>query len=193
MVDLKTIVSIIAILLTFIGYGPYVRDTLSNKTTPHIYTWFIWGLVTAIAYGLQVTGGAGVGSWVTLFVAIVSFFIFSIGLKNGKKDITLSDTIFFILAFIALALWLIAKQPVLSVILTSSIDLLGFVPTIRKSWHKPHSETLFSYELNTFRHGLSLFALQHYSIVTWLYPGTWTIANGLFSIMLILRRKRLKA
>ena len=70
MPEFKTVISIIAVLLTFIGYIPYVRDTLSGKTTPHVYTWFIWGLVTAIAYGLQVSGGAGVGSWVTLVVVI---------------------------------------------------------------------------------------------------------------------------
>lgn len=191
MPDLKTTVSIIAILLTFIGYIPYIHDTLNKKTTPHIYTWFIWGLVTAIAYGLQVSGGAGVGSWITLAVAIFCFFIFVLGLRYGKKDIAQSDTVFFILSFVALFLWLIAKQPVLSVILTSSIDMLGFAPTIRKSWNKPHSETLFFYEFSAFRHGLSLLALQHYSVVTWLYPGTWALANALFSIILIIRRAKI--
>lgn len=177
--------------MTFIGYIPYIRDTLRKKTTPHVYTWFIWGLVTAIAYGLQVGGGAGVGSWVTLVVAVFCFLIFAIGLRHGKKDITKSDTVFLILSFVALFLWLIAKQPVLSVILTSSIDMLGFAPTIRKSWNKPYSETLFFYEFSTFRHFLSLLALQNYSIVTWLYPGTWALANGLFSIILIFRRKQI--
>ncbi|KKQ77121.1 MAG: hypothetical protein US99_C0048G0007 [Candidatus Daviesbacteria bacterium GW2011_GWF2_38_6] len=174
MQDIKTIISITAIILTFIGYIPYLRDTLQGKTTPHVYTWFIWGFVTAIAFGLQVEGGAGVGSWVTIVVAIICF----------------TNTIFFVLSFVALFLWLIAKQPVLSVILTSTIDLLGFAPTVRKSWNKPHSETLFTYELSTLRHGLSILALQQYSIVTWLYPVSWTFANALFSLILIIRRKQ---
>lgn len=192
MSDIKTIISIIAVALTFIGYIPYLRDTFSGKTTPHVYTWFIWGFATAIAYALQVSGGAGVGSWVTLAVVIISVIIFILGLRNGKKDITKLDTIFLILSFVSLFLWLVAKQPILSVILISSVDILGFVPTIRKSWNKPYSETLFSYQLNAFRHGISILALQQYSIVTWLYPVTWTIANGLFSLMLIVRRKQIK-
>lgn len=189
--DAKTSISIIAVILTFVGYFPYIRDTLKGKTTPHIYTWFIWALVTAIAFGLQVEGGAGVGSWVTLAVVIACFSVFLLGLRNGKKDITKLDTLFFLLSFVALFLWLVAKQPVLSIILVSVTDMLGFVPTIRKSWNKPYSETLFLYELNTFRHVLSILALQQYSIVTWLYPLTWVIANGLFSVMLIIRRKQL--
>ncbi len=191
MTEVKTIIGIIAVILSIVGYIPYFRDTLRGKTKPHVYTWFIWGLVTAIAFGLQVSAGAGVGSWVTLTVAILAFIIFGLGVRSGEKDITRSDTIFLMLAFIALFLWLIAKQPMLSVILVSSIDMLGFAPTIRKSWHKPFSETLFTYELGAFRHGLSLLALQNYNIVTWLYPGSWAVANALFSLMLVLRRRQL--
>lgn len=192
MADTKTIISIIAVALTFVAYIPYVHDTLQGKTMPHVYTWFIWGFVTAIAYALQVSAGAGVGSWVTLAVVIACFSVFILGMRSGKKDITKMDTVFFISSFVALFLWLIIKQPVLSVILVSLVDILSFVPTIRKSWNKPYSETLFLYELNSFRHGLSLLALQQYNIVTWLYPTSWTIANALFSLMLIIRRRHKK-
>lgn len=192
MTDMKTTISIIAVLLTFIGYIPYVRDTLKGKTTPHIYSWFIWGFVTLIVYALQVSAGAGVGSWATLAVAVICFFIFILGLRGSKQDITKSDTIFFILSIGALFLWLIAKQPVLSVILVSSIDMLAFIPTIRKSWNKPHSETLFLYSLSAFRHGLALLALQQYNIVTMLFPLIWTFANAFFSILLVVRRKQIK-
>ena len=191
MQELKIIVGVVAVFLTFVGYIPYFRDTIQGKTTTHVYSWFIWGLVTAIAFALQVSGGAGVGSWVTLTVAIIAFAIFALGMRNGEKNITKTDTIFFIFSLVALFLWLIAKQPVLSVILVSLVDMLGFVPTVRKSWNKPFSETLFTYELSAFRHGLSLLALQQYSIVTWLYPAAWVFANVLFSVMLILRRKKI--
>lgn len=190
MQEVKTIISVIAVLLTFIGYIPYIRDIFKGKTKPHIYTWFIWGLVTAIAYALQVSAGAGVGSWMTLAVVIMMFSIFMLGMRNGKKDITRADTFFLILSFIALFLWLVVKQPILSIIFVVTTDILGFVPTIRKSWNKPYSETLFSYEANAFRHGLSILALQRYSIVTWLYPVSWALANALFSVMLIIRRKQ---
>ncbi len=190
--NIKTIISLIAVASTIIGYIPYLRDVVKGKTTPHIYTWFIWGTVTIIAYALQVSSGAGVGSWVTLAVAIISFIIFAFGLKGGKKDISKSDTVFFLLSILAIFLWLVVKQPVLSILIVSITDMLGFIPTIRKSWHKPHSETLFTYELNAFRHGISLLALQQYNVVTWLYPASWAIANALFSTMLILRRKSLK-
>ena len=176
MPEIKTIISLFAVLLSIVGYIPYLRDTVKGKTKPHVYSWFIWTLLTGIVYGLQVGSGAGVGSWVTLAVTIIGFVVFLFGMYNGEKDITATDSVFFILSLVALFLWLIAKQPILSVILVSLIDMLGFAPTIRKSWNKPYSETLFTYELGAFRHGLSFFALQNYNIVTWLYPITWALA-----------------
>lgn len=191
MID-KNIIGLIAILLTFVGYIPYIKDTIAGKTKPHVYTWFLWSLVTAIAFALQLSGGAGVGSLVTLAAATVCFIIFLLGLRIGKKDITRFDTALLISSLLAIVVWIFMKQPVISVILISFIDMTSFVPTIRKSWHRPDTETLSSYLVNTFRFALALLALQQYSIVTYLYPLTWVFANGLFSVYLIIRRKQLR-
>ena len=193
MSDLKNIVGIVAVFLTFIGYIPYIKDVISGKTVPHVYSWFLWGFVTLIAFALQVSAGGGIGAYVTFTAGLLCTIVFIIGFtKKGKKDITQVDTIFFILALIALGFWLIAKQPVISAILTTGVDLLGFAPTIRKSWNKPYSETLSFYFLNTIRFILAVFSLQRYTIVTALYPLAWIFGNGLFGLMLIVRRKQLK-
>lgn len=191
MTDTKNVISVIAIALTVIGYVPYIRDTLKGKTKPHVFSWFLWGGVTALIYALQASAGAGSGSWVTLAVAIIMLSVFFISLRNGNKDIKLIDIGFFILALFALGLWLIVDQPVLSIILLSAIDMLAFAPTIRKSWNAPYSETLSFYVITTFRHGLTFFALAEYNIVTYLFPATWVIANAGFAAILILRRRKI--
>lgn len=191
--EFKDILAIIAVILTFVGYVPYIKDVIKGKTHPHVYSWFIWGFVTAIAFALQISDGAGISAYVTLSAAILCTTVFILGiLSKGKKDITKVDTLFFGLAFLALGFWLIAKQPVISTILTTGIDLLGFIPTIRKTWNKPHSETLSFYVLNTFRFILAVVSLQKYTIVTSLYPIAWALGNGLFALMLVVRRKQLK-
>lgn len=190
---LKNSIGIIAIILTFVGYTPYFRDLLQKKIRPHIFSWFIWALVTSIIFALQISAGAGLGSFVTLAVAIISFCIFVLGFKEGNKNIKKIDVIFLVLALAAIPLWLIVKQPVLSIILLSSIDMLGFVPTVRKSWNDPYSETLSLYTITTFRHALSILALEHYNIVTLLFPSTWVIANAFFSVVLIMRRKKFRS
>lgn len=189
---MKEIFATIAIILSFVGYIPYILDIIKGKTQPHIYSWLVWGLITIIAFALQISEGGGSGSYVTLAAAIITFIIFFLGLKNGKKDITSMDTLFFVLSLVSILIWVLAKQAVISAILLSVITIIAFIPTIRKSWNKPYEETLFTWELNTFRHGLSILALEQYNLVTTLYPALWVFANGLFSIMIIIRRRRLK-
>ncbi len=191
MYDYKSIISIVAVILTIVGYAPYIRDIFRRKTVPHTFTFFIWGFASLITYALQVVGGAGVGSWVTLAASLICIFIFFLGLKYGNKEIARSDVVFFLLSLIALFLWLVVKQPVASVILIVLVDILGFAPTVRKSWNKPYSETLFTYELCVVRHGLSVFALQQFNTLTLLYPIVWTLANLVFSVILILRRREI--
>lgn len=190
MFDLKHILGIIAVLLTFAAYGPYVKDILRGKTKPHVFSWLVWGFVTLIVFVLQFVGGAGIGSFVTLSAAIMCVVVFLLGLRmKGKKDITSSDTVFLVLAFCSLSIWLVAKQPTLSVLLATITDLLGFAPTVRKSWHNPYTETLSFYIINTVRFILAALSLQTYSVVTALYPIVWFVANGLFAVMLVLRRQ----
>jgi hypothetical protein len=190
-VNYKTVISTFAIILTFVGYVPYFRDLLNGKTRPHVFSWLIWGIVTSIIFALQISAGAGVGAYVTLAVAALSFAIFLLSLRNGNRDIKRLDVVFFVLALLSIPLWLIVKQPVLSIVLLSTIDMLGFLPTIRKSWNDPYSETLALYVITTFRHALSILGLFEYNIVTMLFPVTWVFANAGFAVLLIVRRKKL--
>ncbi|MDB5204792.1 MAG: conserved rane protein of unknown function [Candidatus Taylorbacteria bacterium] len=191
--DYKTIISIIAVLLVLIGYFSYIRDIFKTKTTPHLFTWFIWSLAVSVSAALQILGGAGVGAWTTIVTALVCCFILFLSFKYGDKNYSKSDILFLALALISLALWVFVKQPVWSVVLIVATDILGFVPTVRKSWDKPYSETLSTYQITGLRHALSIVALEKLNILTLLYPVAWTLANILFSIMLIIRRKMIKS
>jgi hypothetical protein len=186
---LKTLIAIAAVILAFVGYAPYIRDIFKGKTTPHVFTWLIWSLAVGISAGLQLYGGAGAGAWTTVAVTLICVFILILSLTKGNKHITKSDIVFLILALVSLFLWLVIHQPVWSAILVVLTDLLGFIPTIRKTWNNPYSETLSTYEITAVRHGLSIAALAQFNILTLLYPVAWTLANVLFSLMLILRRR----
>ena len=190
--SIRIAISIVAVALSVFGYGIYIRDIIRRKIKPHAFTFLIWTTATSIISGLQIYGGGGVGSWITFSMSIICAGIFILSLKYGEKNITVSDIVFLLLAFFALFLWLVIKQPVWSVILLVVTDLLGFVPTIRKSWNRPHEEGLATWEITAFRHALSILALEKFNILTTLYPITWVMGNTLFSIFIIVRRKQLE-
>ncbi len=189
--DYKLIVAIIAVTLAFVGYIPYFRDIFKGKTTPHLFTWLIWTLAVGISASLQIYGGAGSGAWTTVVVTLLCLFILILSFRKGTKDIKRTDIFFLVMALISLFLWIFIHQPIWSVILIVLTDLLGFVPTIRKTWNDPNSETLSMYEITAVRHVLSIIALAQFNVLTLLYPISWTIANVLFSVMLIIRRKKI--
>lgn len=187
--DFKLVISILAILLTIWSYSIYIKDILQKKTIPHTFTFLIWSISSAITFGLQVVGGAGVGAWITASVTIIVFAIFLLSLKYGEKNITLLDKLFLLTSICALGLWLLAQQPLISLGLLILSGLVAMAPTIRKSWHNPWSETLYYWELNAFRHALGIFALESVNLLTLLYPATWAVTNLFFSVLLILRRR----
>jgi hypothetical protein len=187
---MKEIIGAIAVFLTFAAYVPYYRDILKGKTHPHVYSWSLWGLLTALLVALQIKGGAGPATWVTAAAGLLCLGVVILSLKNGKKDITTSDTVVAVLSLIAIAFWLIANQPVISIILVIIADGLAFIPTVRKSWHKPHTETLSLYVTNALRFFMALAAVETYTFLSTSWIVFWATLNALFSILLIVRRQQ---
>lgn len=188
--DTKLILALISIAMTLVGYFFYFRDIFAGKTKPHAYSWLVWALLTAIAFAGQLHDNGGAGAWVTGVTAAISFLIFFLAINRGEKNVTRSDKINLAAALLAIVLWLLIGDPLFSVILITIIDFLGFLPTIRKSWHKPHEETLIHYVLAGLKFVLAIMALETYTITTWLYPASLVAANLFFVIMLITRRKK---
>lgn len=187
--ETKAVLSGIAVVLTIVGYAPYIIDILKGKTKPHIFSWLSGSVAATIATLLQLLGGAGVGAWVMSTVAIACFIIFLLSFKYGTKDITKSDVAVLLLSFTVLLLWLVADQPVLSIILLTVSQLLAFLPTIRKSWHDPYSETTVFYQISGVRHIFAILALEQFNILTALYSLAWVVSNFGTALMLSIRRK----
>lgn len=189
--DYKVAIAVVSVVMTLVGYAYYFRDIFAGKTKPHAFSWLVWASLTAIAFAGQVSDNAGPGAWITGVTAFVSFIIFFLAIIKGEKDITRSDKLNLIGAAVALGLWFVTSTPLLSIILITIVDFLGFLPTIRKSYHKPHEETLITYLLSGLKFALAILALENYTVVTWLYPASLVVANLLFVAMLKVRRQKL--
>ncbi len=186
---MKEIISAIAVILTFIAYIPYYRDIFKGKTRPHIYTWALWNLLTILIVAIQIRGGAGAATWVTASAGLLGIGVMVLGFKNGKKDITKSDTVVAILALAAIFFWIAVDQPVISIILVIVADMLAFIPTVRKSYNDPYSETLSLYITNALRFGLALFAVETYTFLSTSWIVAWVAGNVGLSVLLVVRRR----
>lgn len=185
---MKEALGLITVILAIIGHFPYIIDTIKRKTKPHVFTWLVWGIVTILVFIGQWQKGAGSGAWATGVTGLITLTIAILSIKNGTKDITKSDKLLFVVALLSIIPWFLAKDPTFSIIMLTFVDLLAFIPTVRKTIKDPTSETLFTYALNIFRHSLTIIAIANYNLATYLYP-TYLLAINIIMTSIILKSR----
>lgn len=185
----QEIIALISIAIGVWSYAHYGIAIYQGKTRPHVFSWFVWGLLTGIAWAAQFHEKAGPGAWVTGSTALVCFAIAFVSLRVGEKNITRSDWWTFCAALAAIPLWYFTNNPLWAVLLITAIDALAFYPTFRKSWLKPGEEAILAYGLSALKFGFSLLALENFTFTTSFYPASLVVMNGVFVVMVLIKRK----
>ncbi|HTL29474.1 MAG TPA: hypothetical protein VL282_09635 [Tepidisphaeraceae bacterium] len=178
----------LSVAFAIASYAPYFVATLRGTNKPHVFSWLLWSLLTWIAFAIQVFSGAGPGAWASGVTAFCCVVIAAASLKHGERRITRSDWVAFILGLLTLPLWLATKDPTASALLVTAIDLFGFYPTFRKSWHRPREEMVSTHALSLIKHLLAIAALSIVSIPTAFYPAALFVANVLLVAEILYRR-----
>ena len=193
LLSIKEVLSLIAITLTFIAFVPYIHSIHKGKTKPHAFSWIIWASVTFIVFLAQLADKGGAGAWpigvsglITLYVAIIAY------IKKSDITITNKDWLFFIIAMTALPFWYFTSNPLWAVVILTTVDLIGFIPTFRKSYHSPNDESLIFFILIALRNIIATIALENYSLTTILFPTATALACIIFIQMVLYRRAALK-
>ena len=190
---LKQLLSAAAIVLTFVIFVPYIRSIRSGRTKPHVFSWGIWALGTFVVSLAQLAGSAGAGAWpigvsglITAYIAVLAYR------RRTDTAITKADWSFLILALAALPCWYLTADPLWAVVILTAVDLAGFGPTFRSAYARPHDERMGFYALAALRNVLAVFALEHYSLTTVLFPAAVGIACVALVAMVAYRRKLLE-
>ncbi len=186
----KETLSAVAIILTFIAFFPYIRSIINGTIKPHVFSWVIWGTTTFIVFLAQLEDDGGVGAWpigvsgcITIFIALLAY------VKRANITITGTDWAFFIIALSSLPFWYLTSDPLWTVIILTVVDVLGFGPTVRKTYREPYSESLLFFALFTARNFIVIMALENHSVTTVLFPAVIATACILLIIMIFYRRQ----
>ncbi|MBU6475784.1 MAG: hypothetical protein KGQ70_07435 [Alphaproteobacteria bacterium] len=178
--------------LTLLSRANYFDSIFRGKTKPHAFSWFIWGVISSIGATAQIVEGAGPGAWTRTLASATNFIVVAIALVAGTRDIRRGDWITLAVALSAIPLWIATKTPVWSVLIVCTIDTMGYFPSVRKSWERPHQETARSYFISSASAFTSILAIEHYTLSTWLYPAVLTCSNAGMALFLLWRRQVLQ-
>jgi hypothetical protein len=193
-VDIKVILGFCSVIPAAIGYVPYVYNILKGKTKPHAYSWLVWSAIALVGFIIQVRGQGGPGSWLLGVATASTFSIFVLSLFYGHKDIHIADKISLAFATLAFVFLIGIDQPLTAAILITIIEAVGaFFPTFRKSYNKPFEETALAYFTYAISIGLSLLALEHYTLASILYPSVDFLLYFTLVTFLLVRRYQVKS
>lgn len=128
----------------------------------------------------------------TLGSTFCSLAVVILGIKYGLAKFSVFDGICQFGAIVALVLWLIFKEPVIAILITVAIDLLGLLPTLRHSWIEPAEETWQTFFIGSVAATFTLASLHDISIISLPYPLYLLIANSIVVAIVVVRRRKIR-
>lgn len=168
---------ILGSLISFIGSASYLIDTVKGKVKPNRVSFLMWSLAPLVAFFAQLKSGVGIQSLMTLTVGLspLSIFVASFFNKNSEWKITKFDLTCGGLSFLGFILYLVTKDAVLAVAFSIMADGLASLPTIKKSFTDPETES-----------GAPYLASAISAVITMLTFKTWDFINAGFSIYIFI-------
>ena len=165
-------------VISIAGSVAYIRDTISGKTKPNRVTWSMWALAPLIGTAAALYAEADIWATSRIFLAgFLPLIVFSASFVNPKSywKLTTFDLLCGACSVLALLLWIGIDSPRLAILFAALGDGFAAVPTIRKAWKNPETETGLTY-------------LAGFIAVVLIIPSIpkWDIENSAFQIYLLI-------
>lgn len=185
----EIIFAIISIIIYLIGVIPYWRDTYSWRTIPHFFSNIVWLIL--VGFNAFVLFSSKEYLWFAPALLMTMSLIYTTiyGYRWIKKiHINWFDYLCLILAIWAVVYWVLDRNTLNTVIITTIIDLIAFLPTFKKGWIQPWTETILLYFMGSINQIFTFLAIASPNAETsifWLYLF---FANLIFFFMVFFRR-----
>lgn len=179
------IIGITAGILAISGYIPYIISILRGKTKPDRATWLIWTIVGGILAFSYIATGDMKAIWLPLGYFLGPFITMLLSIRYGYSRWSKLDTVCVVIASVSLLPWLIAKDPIITLLINVFIDATGAIPTIVKTYKEPETEDFTAWIIFFTANTLELFAITEWSLSE-IYPiYLFVLAGTMVSLILL--------
>jgi hypothetical protein len=186
--DLQVIFGTLASCFSLVCFFPYILTTLQRKTRPNRASWWIWSTNgTVLCIGNYAAGASNtIGALICAVIA--QFFIAILSIKYGEGGWNRFDRRCLFGTGISFVLWYIFSSPLIAICLPLSIDILGALPTIKKSYHEPESEDFLTWLLYAIGSLFNILAITTWSFDIAITP-LYVLGVNSIIVLLLLRKK----
>lgn len=171
----------IAVLVQLFGKLSYVKDTLKGKTKPNRISWLLWAVAPLIAASAAVSDGvtlAAIPVFVSGFAPLL-VLLASFANKNSYWKLEKGDYLCGLFSVLALVLWGVTKEPITAIVFALLSDFLATLPTLKKSWRYPETETANAYWAGLFSALTSFTAISAWNFSSVAFPIYLVLVNAL--------------
>jgi hypothetical protein len=179
----------LGVIIQLLGSGAYIRDTLRGQTKPNRVTWFFWSVAPLIGAAAAISDGVKWAVLPVVAVGVLPLIVLLVSFINQHAywQLGFFDYICGACSALALMLWYVTAQPIVAIGLAIAADVFAAIPTIRKAWTHPETETALEYAATVISAAMGLLAIQTWRLTEFLFPVYLILLNGL--ILLIIYRK----
>lgn len=154
------------------GTYSYVRDTLRGVTQPNRVTWLLWAVAPLLVFSVQISEGVGLRSLTAFIIGIGPLFVFIVSFFNSASvwKIGPLDWLCGALSLAGLVVWIVTRHGTLALIVSIVSDFLAGLPTVRKSWLAPETETVTAYWTAAVSAGITVLTLDRFTVAEAAFP-----------------------
>ena len=181
-----------ALILLF-GTASYVvgvRQMIKNQYSPSTFSRIIWVLLSINSFaGVVLSNGSqssillgGIFLLGNIAICIVSFW-------KGIRKIGKIEYFCLVLLLISSVIWIFFNQPLLNLVISLFAHFIGGIPTYKKVWLNPKSESFGFWSLFFVASLLSVFVAQTTSLIVILFPVYFTLFDGGMTLLTLRKGK----
>jgi len=169
---------ILSVFVSLTGGTAYIRDTLTGKSKPNRVSYGMWALAPLIGTAAALSAHADPWTVVRIFLAgFLPLLVFLASFINPQSywKLSIFDLLCGACSIIALLVWAAVDSPRSAILLAAIGDGFAALPTIRKAWSYPETETGLTY-------------IASFVGVLLILPSIpqWNIENSAFQIYLLI-------
>ncbi|MDO8499774.1 MAG: hypothetical protein Q7S66_03890 [bacterium] len=189
----KEILGVVAGIVSFLGYFPYILSIYKGQTKPSRSSWWIWSFVGMVILFSYYSAGARNTIWIPIVFVVCPLLVAILSIRYGQGErLIFLDKICLVLSFASLLVWYLSKTPAVALFVNIVIDFFGFLPTIKKSIALPEYENKTTWVLFFIGSLFNLVAIDQFSINIVSYP-LYMLIMDIIMIFLIFKKNKISS
>jgi hypothetical protein len=177
----------LAIAVSLVGTYGYVRATLRGEVSPNRVTWGLWAIEGILAFVVEVQQHVGIASLMTLTMGFLPLVVLAASFRNGHIvwKIGKFDIFCGAVSLLGLVFWWFINEPTIALLSFVAADQVAAIPTLRKSWLAPKTESPRAFFLGFVNCAITLFTLKHFTTAGALFPGCILVTDLTIALLVV--------